>query len=218
MPEIFAWLAEFLGAEFRPYEWKLRADSGHLQKKSRGDCAIYAATHAMCLAFGYGITDAFPPDHQERMLDRRRRYVQDLMYEGFADFEAGSENLQYYPLLDTKPEALRSDGFYTLPRSVLKKLPPAVANKRRCYRNCPSKMMLTKHCVRNARFYPGYNDPKVSGRAVTLEEFVTWVEAMDAKRQCTTHTDKERPRPYPQHVPFRWYGRPVLEKCNVAHK
>ncbi|KAI9055137.1 hypothetical protein LZ554_000101 [Drepanopeziza brunnea f. sp. 'monogermtubi'] len=46
--------------------------------------------------------------------------------------------------------------------------------------------------------------PKVSGRAVTLEEFVTWVEDMDAKRKCKTYNDKERPLPYPQNLPFRW--------------
>lgn len=204
VPYIFAWLAEFLGSSFLPYEWKLRTDAGHVQERSRGDCAIYTVTHAMCLAFGYGIVDAFPQDHQDKMLNRRRRYVQDLMYQGFAAFEPGGRNTQYYPLLDTKPQALRSEGFYTLPRAVLNMLPSKVANKRKCYMNCPSKIVLMKHCTRNARFYPGWQDGTVSGRGVTLEEFVAWVENMDAVRHWKRYSEEQRPLPYPAYQPFRW--------------
>ncbi|KAG4434858.1 hypothetical protein IFR05_009652 [Cadophora sp. M221] len=130
LPYIFAWLASFLGNSFFPYDWRLRTNAGHVQERSRGDCAIYTATHAQCLAFGYGITDAFPSDHQTKILNRRRRYVQDLMYQGFEDFKDGERNTQYYPLLDSKPTALRSEGFYSLPGAVLEVLPAEVANKR----------------------------------------------------------------------------------------
>ncbi|KAJ5054835.1 uncharacterized protein L3040_001098 [Drepanopeziza brunnea f. sp. 'multigermtubi'] len=81
VPHIFAWLAEFLGSEFQPCEWKLRTGAAHVQERFRGDCAIYTVTHTMCLAFGYGIAGAFPDDHQDRIQDRRRRYVQDLIIE-----------------------------------------------------------------------------------------------------------------------------------------
>lgn len=204
VPYIFAWLASFLGTAFLPYDWRLRTDAGHVQERSRGDCAIYTGTHAQCLAFGYGLTGAFPSDHQTKILNRRRRYVQDLMYQGFKDFEVGAENTQYYPLLDTKPTASRSEGFYSLPGAVLHKLPSEVANKRMCYRDCLSKVALIKHCKRNARFYSGWEDGKVSGRGTTLEEFVMWVENMDAMRHWKKFTEVVKPLPYPEHQPFRW--------------
>ncbi|KAH7412569.1 hypothetical protein BKA64DRAFT_770276 [Cadophora sp. MPI-SDFR-AT-0126] len=94
VPDTVAWLSAFLGDTFLPYEWRLRTDAGHVQERSRGDCAIYTVMHAQCLAFGYGIKDSFPPDDQTKILNRRRRYVQDLMYQGFADFQEGAENTQ----------------------------------------------------------------------------------------------------------------------------
>ncbi|PVH86689.1 hypothetical protein DL98DRAFT_582638 [Cadophora sp. DSE1049] len=188
VPEIFAWLSAFLGNSFLPYEWRLRTDAGHVQERSRGDCAIYTVTHAQCLAFGYGIKDSFPSDHQTKILNRRRRYVQDLMYQGFTDFQDGAENTQYYPLLDTKPTALRSEGFYSLPGVVLHRLPAEVANKRACYRYCPR-----------------WEDPKVSGRGKILEEFVRWVEEMDAMRHWKKYTtEAAKPLTFPEHQPFRW--------------
>ncbi|KAH9223110.1 hypothetical protein DL95DRAFT_498062, partial [Leptodontidium sp. 2 PMI_412] len=204
VPHIFAWLASFLGNSFFPYDWRLRTDAGHVQERSRGDCAIYTVTHAQCLAFGYGITDSFPSDHQTKILNRRRRYVQDLMYQGFVDFKDGEENTQYYPLLDTKPTAFRSEGFYSLPGAVLELLPAEVANKSICYRDCPSKLALMNHCQRNARFYPGWEARQVSGTGRTLEEFVRWVENMDAMRHWKRYTEAARPLPYPANQPFRW--------------
>ncbi|CZT40018.1 uncharacterized protein RSE6_00080 [Rhynchosporium secalis] len=201
---LFAWLSDYLGGTFLPYDWRLRTDAGHVQERSRGDCAIYTVTHAQCLAFGYGISDAFPCDHQKKILNRRQRYVQDLMYQGFADFELGSENTQYYPLLDTKPTALRNEGFHILPASVLNRLPAEIANKRKCYRGCPTKLSLIRHCRRNARFYPGWSDCKISGRGRSLKEFVMWVEDMDAMRHWKKCTPAAKPLPYPEHRPFRW--------------
>ncbi|KAL2076153.1 hypothetical protein VTL71DRAFT_1096 [Oculimacula yallundae] len=206
VPKLVAWLAAFLHTSFIQYDWRLRVDAGHPQDRNRGDCAIYTVTHAQCLAFGYGLTDSFPPEHQKMMVPRRRRYVQDLMYEGFADFEHGSANTQYYPLLDTMPTALEDDGFVCLPGAVLRHLPADVANKRLCYRDCPSKAALIKHCRRNSTFYPGWNDRKISGRGRTLEELVTWVENMDAKRTWKKSTKAKplSPSLRPKHHPILW--------------
>lgn len=194
-----------MGDSFVAYEWRLRTSAGQIQIRSRGDCAVYTVTHAQCLAFGYGLESSFPLDHQDKMLARRRRYVQDLMNQGFAESEPGGENTQYYPLLDRKPTAKRSEGWMELPKFVMDKLPAAVANKNVCYAGCTSKALLVLHCQRNARFYPGYTNLCVSGSGVTLEEFVLWVEQMDAWRHGKKQVPKEKkPLPYPLHQPFHW--------------
>ena len=104
IPRIFTWLAEFIGNEegstFVPSEWKLRTMAGKLQNLWRGDCGVYTVTHVMALAFSYGFKDelgAFPKDHQVRIMKRRKRYVQDLMFGGFKLWEEGSDNCESFP-------------------------------------------------------------------------------------------------------------------------
>jgi hypothetical protein len=49
------------------------------------ECGTYTVTHAMCLTFGYGLSNAkliFPEDYQNRMSSRRKRYVLDLLTNG----------------------------------------------------------------------------------------------------------------------------------------
>jgi hypothetical protein len=86
-------LTDYLGKDqkgsFFPFDLKLRVNAGRQQASGRGDCGIYATTHGMCLAFGYGIgkrTGGYPRDHQAKFISRRRRYVQDLVHQGFAAF------------------------------------------------------------------------------------------------------------------------------------
>lgn len=108
VPTIFSWLAEYLGNEkgvgFVPYEWKIRTGAGRLQNLWRGDCGIYTVTHAMALAFGYGFDEkgAFPKDHQHRMIKRRKRYVQDLMFGGFTLYESGASNCKNFIPIRTR--------------------------------------------------------------------------------------------------------------------
>ncbi|KAE8449204.1 hypothetical protein EG329_008371 [Mollisiaceae sp. DMI_Dod_QoI] len=185
MPKLFAWLAEFIGNEqgagFVPSEWKLRTGAGRLQNLWRGDCGIYTVTHVLTLAFGYGYGEkgGFPKDHQHRIIKRRKRYVQDLMLGGFSLYEEGASNCQYYPLIDKKPEALRKDGFHGLPQSVLNQLPKWARPIKACYAKCPNKSALKLHCRRNAKLYPGFDKPNISGRGIKLAQFIQWVEDMD---------------------------------------
>lgn len=192
LPQLFSWLAEFIGQDseipFIPSEWTLRTGAGRLQNLWRGDCGIYTVTHAMALAFGYGYgipVGAFPTDHQHRIIKRRKRYVQDLMFGGFKlwDEEDRDEtgNCQYYPLIDRKPEGIEEDDFHPLPQSVLTALPRWCRPVKACYSKCPNKAALKMHCRRNRRLYPGYNKPEVSGRGVSLEKFTEWVEEMDER-------------------------------------
>lgn len=122
IPQIFAWLAEFIGNEegrvFVPAEWKLRTRAGRLQNLWRGDCGVYTVTHVMALAFGYGYGEglgAFPREHQARIIKRRKRYVQDLMFGGFKLYEEGSPNCEYFtydgilcPIADSNYSAILS--------------------------------------------------------------------------------------------------------------
>ncbi|KUJ08551.1 uncharacterized protein LY89DRAFT_788914 [Mollisia scopiformis] len=189
IPAVFAWLAEYIGNEegsaFVPSEWRLRTSAGRLQNLWRGDCGIYTVTHALALAFGYGFGEkvgAFPRDHQHRIIKRRKRYVQDLMFGGFSLYEEGASNLQYYPLIDAKPKALEEEDFESLPQSVLSKLPKWLRPRHPCYEKCPNKTVLKLHCQRNIKLYPGYDAPSVSGKGITLEKFIGWVEDMDDRR------------------------------------
>jgi hypothetical protein len=110
LQKIFTWLAEFIGNEegsaFIPSEWKLRTRAGRLQNLWRGDCGVYTVTHIMALAFGYGFKEeqgAFPKEHQARIIKRRKRYVQDLMFGGFKLYEEGSSNCEYFPSALVRP-------------------------------------------------------------------------------------------------------------------
>jgi hypothetical protein len=141
IPATFAWLADYLGKDrtgsFFPFDWKLRVNAGWQQTSYRGDCGVYSTTHAMCLAFGYGIgnrTGSFPRDHQTRFISRRRRYAQDLLNRGFTPFnpDPDTPNWQYYPLLDKKPTASKSEGFFDIPSEVTEELPPLIAHRRAC--------------------------------------------------------------------------------------
>lgn len=141
IPALFAWLADYLGKDqkgsFFPFDWKLRVNAGRQQASIRGDCGIYATTHAMCLAFGYGIRNrngGIPRDHQAKFISRRRRYVQDLLHRGFAVFdpEPNATNWQYYPLIDRKPTASKSEGFFDIPADIIDKLPTLIARQRSC--------------------------------------------------------------------------------------
>lgn len=83
---------------------------------------------------------------------------------------------------DAKPEALEEEDFKPLPQSVLEKLPKWARPINPCYAKCPNKPALKIHCRRNAKLYPGYDKPEVSGKCITLEKFIKWVEEMDEKR------------------------------------
>lgn len=188
LPQLFSWLATLIGQDsetpFIPSEWTLRTGAGRLQNLWRGDCGIYTVTHAMTLAFGYGYgipVGAFPTDHQHKIIKRRKRYVQDLMFGGFRLYKEGNKegNCQYYPLIDKKPEAREEDDFKPLPQAVLAALPSWCRPIKDCYAKCPNKAALKMHCRRNRALYPGYNQPEVSGRGVCLEKFIGWVEEMD---------------------------------------
>lgn len=144
----------------------------------------------MALAFGYGYgipVGAFPTDHQHKIIKRRKRYVQDLMYGGFKLYKEGDEdgmrNCQYYPLIDRKPEAKQEDDFKPLPQAVLAALPGWCRPVKDCYAKCPNKAALKLHCRRNRKLYLGYNRPEVSGRGISLENFIKWVEGMDGQRE-----------------------------------
>jgi hypothetical protein len=152
MPALFTWLADYLGKEetgsFFLFDWKLRVNAGRQQASHRGDCGAYSTTHAMCLAFGYGLgkrTKGFPRDHQARFVSRRRRYVQDLPNRGFTPFnpDTNASNTQYYPLLDKKPTASKSEGFFDIPAEITQKLPPSVAQRRACKMNLRPRSTLT---------------------------------------------------------------------------
>jgi hypothetical protein len=109
--------------------------AGRQQASHRRDCGIYSTTHAMCLAFGYGVgsrTGAFPRDHQAKLASRGRRYAQDILNRGFATFDRtpNAPNWQYYPLLDKRPIASKSEGFLDIPSGIIEKLPPTTVYKR----------------------------------------------------------------------------------------
>jgi hypothetical protein len=212
--EIFVWLAEFLKDDpkdgFLPYNWKLRTDYGHEQHQKHKDCGIYTVTHAMALAFGWGIgknSGAFPQDHrrQAKRVARRQRYVADLMHQGFKfyDPDSSNNNIQYYPLLDTIPISSKDEHFTMLPKEVVDALPSWAVNRRACYVDCPSKMKLRQHCKRNARFYPGWDRPEISGLGVDLKGFKAWVEDMDSRRKRKTQGGCKA-LPYPQFQPQKW--------------
>ncbi|KAE9372115.1 hypothetical protein N431DRAFT_466398 [Stipitochalara longipes BDJ] len=209
VPPIFAWLADYIGknrgGSFFPFDWKLRVNAGRQQSSYRGDCGIYFTTHAMCLAFGYGVgsrTGSFPRDHQAKLMSRRRRYAQDLLHRGFEPFNPApnAPNWQYYPLLDKKPTASSSEGFVDIPLDIIEKLPPSIAHRRSCYIACKTKAQLILHCQRNARFYPGFDLLKISESTTALREFIEWVEDMDYKRLVLGY----RPLPYPTYKPRSW--------------
>lgn len=217
LPTIFNWLAHLLGNNphegFLPYEWKLRTDHGYLQILSRKDCGFYTMTHAMSLAFGWGLNaqktgGIFPKDHQDRMVHRRHRCVYDLMKQGFKFYDPNSENgnESYYPLLDTPPSNDKADGYTNLVEEVIEALPAWAANRRSCYIGCPTALKLKQHCKRNERYYPGWEKPEVSGENVILETFVAWVEEMDhlRKRGHAFGHGKFKPLPYPQYQPPKW--------------
>lgn len=123
---LFAMLAEYLGGHgvksFLHYEWWLRYDAERIHEMNHynSECGMYTVTHAMCLAFGYGLSNAkliFPEDYQNRMSSRRKRYVLDLLTNGFQFFNSKPEDpyFQYYPLLDSKPTNRIQGEFFKLP-------------------------------------------------------------------------------------------------------
>lgn len=153
----------------------------------------------MALAFGYGYgipVGAFPTDHQHRIIKRRKRYVQDLMFGGFRlwdeEDKEGLGNCQYYPLIDRKPDAIEQNDFHPLPQSVLSALPRWARPTKACYAKCPNKAALKMHCRRNRKLYPGYNRSEVSGRGVSLEKLVEWVEEMDEEWERRKKREERR--------------------------
>jgi len=153
---IFLWLAEYLGQDrkecFFHSAWRLRVNGGKTQGQKSGDCGIYTSTHAMCLAFGYNISGV-PADHKEKIIGRRRRYVQDLLLRGYTLYNAenpDSPNRQYYPLLDTPPSTA---GFSKIPDYIIDSLPDSARRRNPCYTWCQTKAQLGMHCNRNKRFY-----------------------------------------------------------------
>ena len=85
---------------------------------------------------------------------------------------------------DVEPSSLESDGFLPLPGSVLYALPEWTPQQiAPHYAKCPNKTTLKLHCKRNARLYPGYDRKENSGKGVSLQQFIKWVEKMDRQRE-----------------------------------
>jgi hypothetical protein len=130
--KVLHWLALYLHEdidhEFKLSEWRMRTDALEIQDKDREDCAQYVITHAMYLAFGYGIKyhgTTFVWNHRSRMEARRRRIAQDLLSRGFTHYDSrgsSADNEQYYPVLDTPPTAWAEDGWRPLDTAVIQAL------------------------------------------------------------------------------------------------
>jgi hypothetical protein len=162
-------------------------------------------THAPFLTFGYGINwgkDTFVPGHQDKMLDRRYRIVEELVSHWIYGTKCPEgTKLCEYPVFDTPPTNNPSEGWTPLDSIALSQLSAPVRNRRSCYVGCPDRFVLSEHCERNARFYPGWDDI-VLGGTKTLLEFREWVERMDAGRR--THHVSCRPLPFPENKPRTW--------------
>jgi hypothetical protein len=162
-------------------------------------------THALYLAFGYGINwgkDTFIPGHQDKMLDRRYRIIEELVSHWVhgPTTPVGSK-LCEYPVFNTPPTNSLSEGWTSLDSIALSQLSARVQNRRSCYVGCPDQWFLSEHCERNARFYPGWENI-VKGGTRSLIEFREWVERIDAGRR--THNVSCHPLPFPEYKPRTW--------------
>lgn len=200
--QVFRWMAATLNdgivgtaRRFIPSEWIIRSTRGRQSAPDRLSSEMYVMAHAQWMAFGYDRNPdqpmAWPDTFVASMQpggDRRFRVANDLLADGQGRYFTHSEhadlanidNAQYYPILDTPVVVDRTQwtGFNAMPVFATA-LPPLLRNRRVCYRNCPSKNKMKRHCQRNRRFYPGYTTLNVSGPGIALAQFTAWVEDMD---------------------------------------
>lgn len=190
----------------------MRTDAGERQTRGRADCGVYAMTHALYLAYGYGLNaqrGTFASGHQDKMLDRRYRIVQELashcIYESKSSNKAPpGTRLCDYPILDSVPSSSPSQGWKPIDSIALSELSSGVRNRRSCYAECSEQETLQKHCQRNSRFYPGYDNVYLNPNN-GLREFREWVEMMDECRRLRSYQhSRHRPLPFPGNKPRAW--------------
>ncbi|KAL3419975.1 hypothetical protein PVAG01_08474 [Phlyctema vagabunda] len=211
---IVKWMSDLLedvapGAQrFIPAEWRYREDACPAQNALGVDCGMYVLSIAQALAFGYQHYEGLRPgrlvfsnDHMASMSGARRyRVTQDFLQKGFEFYEppAGRPraNLQYYPVLDTRPSNSLGFGWQlnSPDYNFLQQLPPNVMRRRSCYATC-DLIQLGEHCYRNLRFYEGYAE---IGNSVSFKEFVEWVEELDDDR------NRAIPDFGPESWPIKW--------------
>jgi len=153
-------------------------------------------THALYLAYGYGLNSqrrTFASGHQDKMLDRRYRIVEELashcIYEPKSSTPSAT-TLYDYPVLDSVPSNSLSQGWKPIDPIALSQISSGVRNRRSCYAECSDQETLKKHCQRNIKFYPGYDNVYLNPNK-GLREFREWVEMMDKCRRLRRYQNSQ---------------------------
>lgn len=166
-------------------------------------------THTLYLAYRYGLNShkgTFPPEHQNKMMDRRYRIVEELISHWiYSERDTPPDTKLYnYPVLDLQPTNSASEGWKPLDSTALSQLTPELRNRRPCYVGCPDKKTLSKHCEQITRFYPGYENSSLSPMR-DLRAFREWVEKMDDCRRTRNYKAVgSQPLPFPENQPRSW--------------
>jgi hypothetical protein len=144
----------------------------------------------MCLAFGWDFSWGPRGKHE---LDRRRIHlVADLLFDGFKGYNPAenADNTQYYPLNNIQLPNSLAENFIPIlkyPGLMIRETRALDVRLRSpIYYGCPDKKTLYRHCERSSRFYPYFDEDRISGPNISFSKFLSWVERYDAARERDT--------------------------------